>query len=400
MSPRHAAAALSQLRRYYPVIAVTGPRQAGKTTLVREAFSDRPYANLEEPDTREFARADPRGFLNQFPEGAVLDEVQRSPELFSWIQARVDAKPDAARPRDAQFILAGSQQLGLVEGISQSLAGRAGYLHLLPFSLAEASGYPASRELAAWLATGGYPPIHDRNIPPAIWFRDYVASYIERDVRQMINVRDLAAFQRFVRMCASRVGQLLNLSALAADCGITHNTAKAWLSILEASYIAYTLQPWHGNIGKRLVKAPKLYFYDTGLAAWLAGFGSGVSLEHGAMRGPLFENWVMTEVMKLRFNTLTDLQCHFYRDSNHNEVDLVVDFEGRRVAVEIKSGQTVAADWFAPMNRAAAAISADEKLIIYGGSKSETRSDARVLGWRDAVAGFVNAMGLPVVSHL
>jgi predicted AAA+ superfamily ATPase len=384
LTQRAAARALAQLKRYYPALAVTGPRQSGKTTLVRAIFADKPYANLEEPDTREFALSDPRGFLGRFPDGAVLDEVQRAPELFSYLQARIDAT--TPRPREALFILTGSQQLGLTATTSQSLAGRVGYLHLLPFSLAEAQRYPAARSLGTWLATGGYPPIHDRDIPSAVWFRDYVATYVERDVRQLINVRDLATFQRFVRMCASRVSQILNLTALASDCGITHHTAKAWLSILEASYIAFTLQPWHGNIGKRLVKAPKLYFYDTGLAAWLSGQTDANRLEMSSMRGPLFENWLLTEVMKSRFTGLIDAQCHFYRDSNGNEIDLVIDFNGRRAAIEIKSGQTLASDWFDTLSRQASSIDAPTRFIAYGGDRNETRTRATAIAWRHAAA--------------
>ncbi|MBL0141372.1 MAG: ATP-binding protein [Betaproteobacteria bacterium] len=377
MLSRTAAPTLERLKDYYPVVAVTGPRQAGKTTLARAVFPHKPYANLEEPDTREFAVADPRGFLARFPGGAVLDEVQRAPELLSYLQARVDEDRKAGH-----WILTGSQQLGLIGGISQSLAGRVGYLHLLPFSQEELSRLRKPSSLEAMLWTGGYPPIHDRGVPASVWLRDYVQTYVERDVRQLINVRDLGVFQRFVRMCAMRTGQTLNLSALAADCGVSHVTARGWLTVLEASYLAFTLPSWHRNLGKRLVKAPKLHFYDTGLAAWLAGVDGPATLGLSALRGPLFESWVVSEVMKHRFNHLHDAACHFFRDSNGNEVDLVVEFGGQTFAVEVKSGATLAGDWFRGLHRFAEAAGNIRPVLIYGGDETFEREGVSVFGWR------------------
>lgn len=387
MLPRTAAPTLDRLKDYYPIVAVTGPRQAGKTTLARASFPKRPYVNLEEPDTREFALADPRGFLAAYPDGAILDEAQRAPALFSYLQARVDEDR-----RAGAWILTGSQQLGLMGGISQSLAGRAGYLHLLPFSQAELSLARKPDSLEAMLWAGGYPPIHDRGIPPPVWLRDYMQTYIERDVRQLVNVRDLATFQRFVRMSAMRTGQMLNLSALAADCGVSHNTARGWLTVLEASYLAFTLPAWHRNLGKRLVKAPKLQFYDTGLAAWLAGQDVPSTLGLSALRGPLFESWVVAEVMKLRFNRLWDAACHFYRDSNGNEVDLVVEFGGRTVAVEIKSGATIAGDWFRGLRRFCELVPGAEPMLVYGGEGGFRREGVQVFGWRE-IPQFLAALG-------
>jgi hypothetical protein len=374
---RTAAPTLQRLADFYPVVAVTGPRQAGKTTLATAVFPGKPYANLEEPDTREFAQADPRGFLGRFPDGAVLDEVQRAPELLSYLQARVDADKAAGR-----WILTGSQQLGLVGGITQSLAGRMGFLHLLPFSLGEIEGLRRPPSLESMLWTGGYPPIHDRRIPPPVWLRDYVQTYVERDVRQLVNVRDLGVFQRFVRMCATRTGQALNLSAMAADCGISHNTARGWLTVLEESYLAFQLPSWHRNLGKRLVKAPRLHFYDTGLAGWLAGVGHAQALELSALRGPLFESWVVSEVMKHRFNHLVDAACHFFRDSNGNEIDLVIELEGRTMAVEVKSGATLAGDWFRGLHRFAGVVRDVQPVLVYGGEGGFEREGVTVLGWR------------------
>jgi hypothetical protein len=393
MVPRTAAPALAALARYYPVVAVTGPRQSGKTTLARSAFPDRPYVNFEEPDTREAASADPRGLLGRFRDGVVIDEAQRVPELFSYLQANVD---EDRRP--GRFILTGSQQFGLHSGISQSLAGRVGYLHLLPFSLEELSRVRKPASLHAMLHAGGYPPIHDRGVPPGVWFRDYVQTYVERDVRQLVNVRDLGLFQRFVRMCAMRAGQTLNLSSLAADCGVTHNTAQAWISVLEASYLVFRLPSWHRNLGKRLVKAPKLHFYDAGLAAWLAGTTDAESLALSALRGPLFEGWVAAEAMKYRFNRLNDAACAFFRDSNGNEIDLVVERGARVAAIEAKSGETLAGDWFAGLERFATLAGDVTPFLVYGGERALRRGSVAVHGWRDLPQVLASALGKGAVE--
>jgi predicted AAA+ superfamily ATPase len=378
MIPRHAAPRLVELARYYPIVAITGPRQAGKTTLARAAFADKPYVSLEDPDVRTLATTDPRGFLSQFPAGAIFDEAQRAPELFSYLQTRVDADG-----RMGLFVLTGSQQFGLMEGISQSLAGRVGLLHLLPFAFDEIAASRPNDMLEDWLARGFYPPLHDRAIPPHLWFADYLATYVERDVRRMVQVRDLESFHRFVLMCAARTGQLLNLSALAADCGITHNTANAWLGVLEASYLVLRLQPFHRNFGKRLTKSPKLYFLDPGLAAWLAGVRDSSALVTGAMRGPIFETFVVAEFLKRRRNALRTEELHFWRDAAGQEIDLIVT-RGEDVvaAIECKSGRTVAPDWFAPLARFASLAGEPHRMIIFGGDADQPRSDTPVFGWR------------------
>ena len=382
MYTRTALTRLQQLARWYPAVALTGPRQSGKTTLARAAFPDMRYVSLEDPDQRAFAQADGRGFLAQFPAGAVLDEVQRVPELFSWLQGVLDATTQTGR-----FVLTGSQQFALRQGLAQSLAGRIGHLELLPLSLEElaAGGDPGTElpDLQDLLLQGLYPPVHARGVPAGTWNADYTSTYVERDVRQMIQVRDLSAFQRFVAMCAARTGQLLNLSALAADCGITHVTAKAWISVLEASYLLMLLPPWHANVGKRLVKTPKLYLLDTGLAAWLAGVRRSDELRLGALRGPLFETLVVSECRKhLRHRGLPHA-LHFWRDTHGLEVDLLIDLGGGRVAaLECKSGQTVAEDWFDPLRRWAASHPGAQPLIVYGGDTDQPRSDIPVIGWR------------------
>lgn len=379
MIVRAAVATLLKLAAWYPAVALTGPRQAGKTTLAKAVFPDKPYRSLEDLDQREFAASDPRGFLGQFPDGAILDEAQRAPDLFSYLQTRLDADR-----RMGLFILTGSQQFGLNQGIAQSLAGRVGYLHLLPFAYGEMLGEFAPDGLESMLLRGFYPPLFDRAIPSHVWYADYVATYIERDLRQLVHVRDLTVFQRFLRMCAARSGQMLNLSALAADCGITHNTAKSWISILEASYLVTLLPPWHRNLGKRLVKTPKLYFLDTGLAAWLAGLRRADDLTLGNLRGPLFETWVVGEFVKHRRNHALPNELYFWRDSAGNEIDLLVEHGPETVfAVECKAGQTVAADWFKPVQGFCKASGAPGSALVYGGEIGQPRGQTPVFGWRE-----------------
>lgn len=381
MIPRHAEATACRLAGFYPIVAITGPRQAGKTTLAKGVFPGKPYVSLEDPDARDFALADPRGFLAEYPDGAVLDEAQRCPELFSYLQTRVDGDR-----RMGLFVLTGSQQFGLLAGISQSLAGRVGLVHLLPFSQAELAEAGQATDLDALLWQGLYPSIYDRNIPPHVWYADYVATYVERDVRQMVNVRDLNAFRRFVRMCAARTAQPVNYSALAADCGITYNTAKAWISILEASYLVMLLPPHHRNFGKRLSKTPKLYFYDSGLAAWLAGVESPKQLALGSLRGPLFETWVVSEFVKYRCNRALAPRLYYWRDNSGHEIDLLIEKGEHLFPVEIKSGKTIAGDWFGTLRKFAGWSGEAGGGLIYGGSQRQKRHDIEVFGWKDVAA--------------
>lgn len=378
--PRTAQITLKKLAKSYPALVVTGPRQSGKTTLTQIVFPDKPYVSLEELDTREFAKQDPRGFLDQYPKGAILDEVQRCPDLFSYLQSRLDAKK-----KMGQFILTGSQQFGLISGISQSLAGRVAKISLLPFSLHELQeARKAPKKLEELLFKGLYPPIYDRKLEPKIWYSNYVDNYIERDVRQLINVRDLGTFQRFVRMCAARAGQLLNLSSLAGDCGITHNTAKAWISVLEASYIVYLLQPHHKNFNKRLVKSPKLYFYDPGLAAWLLGIQTSGQLATHSARGQIFETWVVSEFLKYRFNHALQSNLYFWRDNKGHEVDVLIEKADKLLPVEIKSGQTMANDFLNSLKKfqSMAGRSTGQGFLIYGGTQAQTRENISAQPWK------------------
>lgn len=379
--PRQAEATLLQLAGEYPAVVITGPRQSGKTTLVRKAFPDKPYVSLEDLDERQLAGDDPRGFLGRYPDGAILDEVQRCPALFSYLQTRIDQVR-----RKGLFVLTGSQQFNLLSGISQSLAGRVALIPLLPFTLGELqAARKAPKELSELLLRGLYPPIYDGRQHAGIWYGNYMRTYIERDVRQIINVRDLNAFQRFVRMCAGRTGQLTNLSALASDCGVTHNTAKAWLSVLEASYILHLLQPHHRNFRKRLVKTPKLYFVDTGLACWLLGIQTPAQLASHPQRGALFETWVVGELLKARCNKGLESNLYFWRDRSGHEVDVLIEEADRLVPVEIKAGQTVARDYFRNLEqwKKLAGRVSGKAWLVYGGDKGQTRLGGEVVPWAE-----------------
>jgi hypothetical protein len=382
MIPRQATQTALRLAKGFPIVAITGPRQSGKTTLARTTFPGLPYVSLEDPDTREFALADPRGFLARFSRGAVLDEAQRCPALFSYLQGIVDENPVMGR-----FVLTGSQQSGMLSSITQSLAGRVGLVQLLPLSLRElrdAGLLPETLDALLW--RGGYPPIHDRALAPADWLANYVATYLERDVRQLLAVKDLGLFQRFVKLCAARTGQILNLSALGADCGIAHVTAREWLGVLEASYLVTLLRPYHRNFGKRLVKSPKLYFLDTALAAYLLGIRDASSLGIHAQRGALFETLVVSELIKARFNAGRAADIHFWRDSTGHEVDVLFeDDAGKLQAVEVKSGATFAGDWVDAIGRwqRFAGDEAGTPWIVYGGDESYQRQGVRAISWRD-----------------
>jgi len=397
MIPRHMERTLKTAAGNYPVVSLTGPRQSGKTTLVRAAFPDCDYVSLEIPEQRDYAREDPRGFLDQFSGSAILDEVQRAPDIFSHVQGIVDETHQAG-----QFILTGSHNFLLLHRISQSLAGRCSILHLLPFSRAELLRRPmmdvtrvgrsaprpstaAKRgELFETLFAGGYPRIHDAGLDPQDWLRNYYQAYVERDVRDILNIGDVEAFSRFVRLCAGRSGQLLNLASLASDCGISHTTARRWLSILEASFLVVLLRPHHRNFNKRLVKSPKLYFLDSGLLCYLLRIRSPEDLHLHASRGAVFESWVVSEIIKNFLHRGVDPDVHFWRDATGHEVDLVLDLGAELVAVEIKSGQTFSADFLAALRywRHLAGQPDAPAALVYGGDRSCRRSGAAVLSWR------------------
>ncbi|ABB24763.1 ATP-binding protein [Pelodictyon luteolum] len=381
MIQRHLAPTMKERSGQYPIVTLTGPRQSGKTTLCRQCFPEKPYSNLERPDTRAFAQSDPRGYLEQFPEGAVLDEIQRVPELLSWLQVRVDL-----HNRKGEFILTGSHHFELSRSVSQSLAGRTALLELLPLSIAELQGAGADTSINRMLYAGGYPRIHADRLDPTVLLGDYFATYIERDLRELMQLRNLSAFETFVRLAAGRTGQLLNLHSLAADSGISSQTARAWMSVLEASFIVFLLPPWFANIGKRLTKSPKLYFCDVGLAAWLIGIRDETHLASHPLRGNLFENLVVLEVVKRQKNLGRHSRLFFYRDSNGREVDLLFE-DGEKIGLaEIKSGMTVAKEAFTSLHAVHNTLGERVQTLslIYGGTEHQRRSDVDVIGYQSA----------------
>ena len=383
MIPRNLQPVLLRWAAAYPVVTLTGPRQSGKTTLCRAAFPDKPYISLEPLEARSFALGDPKGFLAQYPDGAILDEVQHTASLLSYIQELVDRDPAPGR-----FILTGSQHFGLSDAVSQSLAGRTAILHLLPPSLTELRQFPAApKDLFSTLFMGAYPRIHDQGIPPERWLADYVATYVQRDVRQVLNVGDLLSFNTFLRLCAGSAGQELNLSRLGADAGISQPTAKAWLSVLESSFLCFRLGPWHRNHRKRLVKAPKLHFYDTGLVCYLLGIRNVQQLETHPSRGAIFETWVASEVMKMHLHQGLEASAFHYREVSGLEVDLVLQTPDRTRLVEFKSGRTIDASWLKPLMDAKISLAtgvsgqAFEPILIYGGDEQQVRSGVHIHPW-------------------
>ena len=381
MIERDLAPLLRRAARRFPAVTLTGPRQSGKSTLCQGLFPDLPHANLEAPDVRSFAADDPRGFLAQFPEGAIIDEVQRAPDLPSYLQGIIDADPEPGR-----WILTGSQNLALLQSVSQSLAGRSAVLHLLPLARSEVLRFERHpHTLEETLLAGGYPRIFDRQLDPSEWLGAYVATYLERDVRSISNIGDLATFQRFVELCAGRTGQLLNYSSLAGDCGVSQPTAKAWLSVLEASFIAFRLPAFHSNLRKRLVKMPKLHFHDTGLACWLLGIRTPDQLRTHPLRGALFETWVVSEIVKHRRNRGETGSLSFYRDRHAVEADLIIESADRLTLVEAKSARTASSSLFAGARRVRDQLTQPSRpcdaVIVYAGDEAQRRSDARLLPW-------------------
>jgi len=365
----------------FPVLVITGPRQSGKTTLAQTCFHDKPYVSLENLNERSFAGEDPQGFLGRFPAGAIIDEVQQVPGLLSYIQTRVDAGR-----RMGEFVLTGSQNFGLMAGIGQSLAGRAGIVQLLPFSLAElAAAGRLPDSLDEVLFTGLYPPLHDRPLDPAQWFGSYILTYLERDLRQLANIHNLGLFQRFIALCAARTGQLLNLSALAVDCGISQGTAKNWIGLLATSYILFLLRPHHRNFGKRLVKTPKLYFCDTGLAAALMNVQGVPHMAIHPARPALFETLIVVEHLKRRYNAGLPANLFFWRDNIGHEVDLLLDQGERLQPIEIKSGQTIGGEHFAGLHTWGryAGDAAGAPMLVYAGKDAYIRGGVQVASWRD-----------------
>ncbi len=364
------------LAQKFQVITLTGPRQSGKTTLVRAAFPALPYISLEEPDIRQIALTDPRGFLANFPAGAILDEIQNTPDLFSYIQRLVDEN------HSAQFILTGSSNFLLMERISQTLAGRTAVLYLLPLSFAELA--PDVEQYETLIFKGRYPRIYDREIAPTDFYPSYIQTYVERDVRLLKNIGDIHTFIQFVRLCAGRIGQMLNLASLATDAGISPNTAKAWLSVLESSYILYRLQPYFRNFSKRLVKSPKLYFYDTGVACSLLGIRDENQVTMHYMKGALFENLIINEFIKRNFHRGDNRLPYFWRDNHGREIDCLLADGERAIPIEIKSGKTLSPSYFDGLKywQLLARLPDEHGYVVYGGEQSMQTSTGAYVSWR------------------
>jgi predicted AAA+ superfamily ATPase len=376
MIERTLTAKIVALAQKFQVITLTGPRQSGKTTLVRAAFPALSYVSLEEPDMRQIALTDPRGFLTNYPAGAILDEIQNAPDLFSYIQRLVDEN------RLVQFILTGSSNFLLMERISQTLAGRTAVLHLLPFSFAELK--PGTESYESLVFKGRYPRIYDRDIAPTDFYPAYIQTYVERDVRLIKNIGDINAFIQFTRLCAGRIGQLLNLASLSSDAGISPNTAKAWLSVLESSYILYRLQPYYRNFNKRLVKSPKLYFHDTGVACSLLGIRDEDQVTLHYMKGALFENLIINEFIKRNFHRGDNREPYFWQDNHGKEIDcLLVDGE-KVTPIEIKSGKTLSTSYLDNLKywRPLASLPEDRGYVVYGGEQSMQTGAGTFVSWR------------------
>lgn len=367
----------------FPVIAVVGPRQAGKTTLVREAFPDYAYFSLEDPDVLAMVRMDPRAFLehNYNASGLIIDEFQNYPELLSYMQGIVDR---ARRP--GYFILTGSHNFLMNQAISQSLAGRVAVLTLLPCSLKELGGAGLLlHDLNSAVFRGGYPSPNSGKLTPGEFYQHYTKTFVERDVRQLVNVVNLHDFQRFMQLCAGRIGQLLNVSSLADDCGISVPTVNAWLSILQASYVIFLVQPHFKNFSKRLIKSPKLYFYDTGLACWLLKISHHEQLMQHYLRGSLVESLMLAEIMKQFYHRVQEPSVYFWRDSHGHELDCLLDYGTKLVPIEIKASTTIQPRLFEGLHYWCnlAQIPLDKGYLVYGGSETRKSPQATLLSWKD-----------------
>ncbi len=376
MIKRNAGTELDALAMQFNAVALVGPWQSGKTTLARAVFAEKEYVSLENPDQRKFAIEDPKGFLAQFPNGAILDEVQRTPELFSYLQQVLDENTGPG-----MFILTGSNNFLLQESISQSLAGRIAYMYLLPFSYSELPE-EAGSELSDLIFRGLYPPIYDQPVEPSRWYGHYIRTYIERDVRQLKNITDLDAFERLLRLCAGRSGQLLNMQNLAVDSGVDGKTIASWISVLEQSFILFRLPLHHKNFNKRVVKMPKLYFYDTGLACALLGIQNPNQLKYHPLYGSLFESFIIAELTKHQYNHGRRSNLFFWRDNTGHEIDVLIENGNQLFPIEIKSGQTITTDYFKGLNFWARISGKSEGAIVYAGDQQYTRSSGvKIIPW-------------------
>ncbi len=380
MVQRIAKKKLIDLASKFKAVAVIGARQSGKTTLIKQVFKNKPYVSMENPDTRQFAIEDPRGFLSSFPKGAILDEVQRVPQLFSYLQEILDNQRSKGL-----FVLSGSNNFLLQENISQTLAGRVGYLQLLPFSISELN---KSKLLAAGddalMLKGFYPPVYDQKIPFSDWCPNYISTYIERDVRQIKNITDLIVFGRFMKLLAGRNGQELNYSSLSIETGVDMKTIQSWIGVLESSFIIYLLKPHHNNFNKTIVKRPKLYFYDTSIVCSLLGIRNAAHIKNHPLRGAIFEGMVITELLKNRTNAGKPVNLSFWRDKTGREIDVIVDNGNTLFPIEIKSGKTIHDEYLKNIEYWKSMTGFKKGLVLYAGKENQKRSKGTdILNWRE-----------------
>lgn len=380
MIQRAAKDKLKDLASKFKAVAVTGARQTGKTTLIKQVFKGKPYLSLENPETRNFALEDPRGFLASYPKGAILDEVQRTPELFSYLQEILDNSKVKG-----MFILSGSNNFLLQQTISQTLAGRVGYINLLPFSIEELKKVKLLPDDDDQLILKGfYPPIYDQKIPPLDWCPNYIRTYIEKDVRQIKNITDLIVFERFIKLLAGRSGQELNNSALAVETGVDVKTIQSWIGILESSFIIYLLKPHFKNFNKTIVKRPKVYFYDTALVCYLLGIRNVSQLKTHPLRGSIFEGMVVTELIKKRTNAGLPINLYYWRDKTGHEIDVIIDNGGKLLPIEIKSGKTLNSEFFKNIEYWSKLSGAEKSVLLYAGEQNQKRSTGKeILNWRN-----------------
>jgi len=373
---RKAQKKLIQLSQSFKIIAVVGPRQSGKTTLVKATFPNKTYVSLENLDNRAFAEEDPRGFLDTYQKGAILDEIQRVPKLFSYLQEFLDNSTEKGL-----FILTGSNNFLLQENISQTLAGRLGYLTLLPFSYEELNNDDKTDN--QWMFDGMYPPVYDQKISPTDWYPNYIKTYLERDVRQIKNINNLLVFDKFLRIIAGRTGQELNMTAIGNEVGVSTKTIQSWVGILVSSFIIYLLRPYYNNYKKTIVKRPKIYFYDTGIVCSLLRIQNAEQLESYPLRGAIFETMVISEAIKVYTNKGIEPPLYYWRDKTGREIDLIIDNFDDKKAIEIKSGKTILSEWFKNLNYWKKLTNIEKSYIIYAGNQEQKRSDStKVMNWK------------------
>ncbi|OGT33011.1 MAG: AAA family ATPase [Gammaproteobacteria bacterium RIFCSPHIGHO2_02_FULL_39_13] len=368
-----------EMMKKYPIVTVVGPRQSGKTTLVKTHCKDYGYINLEDPETRTMAAQDPHALLNRYPDGLIIDEVQQVPSLLSYLQVIVDEKK-----QDGLYVLTGSHQPALHQALSQSLAGRTAILKLLPLSILELEKEKISLTTNEAMLNGFYPRIYEKQLNPAEIYRDYIQTYLERDIRQLINVKDLMTFQRFIKLCAARTGTILNMHGLGNDVGVDSHTVKHWLSVLQATYLIELVPAYFENIGKRLIKSPKLYFTDVGLVSYLLGIETLSQIDRDPLRGQLFETMVAIELMKARFNQGRDPRLYFYRDSQQYEIDLIYQMGSELIPIEIKSAQTFSPDFIKNIEYFCKLKKCKKSYVIYNGNQNMTFKNTTLINYKDS----------------